>query len=396
MSHPSSCISTSQVCIAWAQVEVLETPTTTNREACGQPHCLQGKHNISRAVTSAAAASGRQPLSDLSCNICPFRPAQPSSLQQPSGLQRAPANTGKCPFAAPSQTKQYLAHQDTPEHQASALSTKNSLPASEHMLSTAEHAAGTTSSVAESASADGVDLAAVEAELDSFADTFAIHPDEALLHAYASLLADKVAEADSTSPCPETYVAAPKALDASEASRPRESLGCGQCTEATSALGSPAESGMQRQQSDCASGQGHSTGPSFTQEQNKDTRSDYQSKPQSDKAEKQHNPVTTPAHEQSSGGSLPSSSTRSLRRAHTQLPEHADDSSGLAEGTTGQAMLVPAGCWQHLLKVWDNWWGLMGQQTYTWHVMMVACFGAQLLMAAYLGLVHQRCATRIA
>ena len=449
-----ACVSTSEViiCIAWAQVEVLKTPTTTNGEACGQP--VSCKHNISRAVNSAAAASGRQPLSDLSRNICPFRPAQPPSLQQPSGLQSAPANTGKCPFAASSQTtQQHLAHQDSSEHQASALSTKNSLPASEPLLSTAGHAAGTPGMVAESASAGGVDLAAVEAELDSFADTFAIHPDEALLHAYASLLADKVAEADSTSPSSdiciaapkavgasetsalldavgsdrcaaaksalnspayaslladkvaeeestspssETYVAAPKAVDASEASRYREAAGCGQCIEAMTALGSPAVSGMQKQQSDCASDRGHSTGPSFTQEQNKGTRSENQGKSQFISRQKQQNHVKMPAHEQSTGGSLPSSSKQSLRGAETQLPDYTDDTSGFGEGATGQAMAVPAGCWDQLLLVWDSWWGWMGQHTYTWRALMVACFGAQLLMAAYFGLVHQRCAPHIA
>lgn len=341
--------------------------------------------NSAKASNVSAAKEDRQPLSGLSCNTCPFRAAQPSCLHQPLAVPSAPATLGKCPFAAPIQESRQQQGLHDPDIQGCLQSTdQTTMPQLKPLTD------------AESASASAVDLKAVEAELDSFADTFAIHPDEALLHAYASLLAEKVAEADidpssgsSTTATKQVHSAA----DVTSSSSQSEAVLPSQTFRASSPEKRGTQTGMdmQRRPWSCDD---HARTQRQTQGQTTQSQTLTHSQSQAPLAsgKSQHgqlcntdnsNTLLQPA---CFAESCPAGAD-SFVAATTAT---AAACAGASEGLKAGAIVVPTGLWGSLLQGLQCCWEYMSKHSVAWHTIMVACFGIQLAMAAYFGLVHQR------
>ena len=252
---------------------------------------------------------------------------------------------------------------------------------------------------AESSSASGVDLKAVEAELDSFADTFAIHPDEALLHAYASLLAEKVAKADidphsssSTTATKQVHSAA----DVTSSSSQSEAVLPSQTFRASSPEKQGTQTGMDMQRRPQSSDE-HAWTQGQTQAQTQSqTQSQTQTQSQSQaplaSGKSQHAQLcdtdnsNTLLQPDCCCESCPAGAN-SFAAATTAT---AAASAGASEGLKAGAIVVPAGLWGSLRQGLQCCWEYMSKRSVAWHTIMVACFGIQWAMAAYFGLIHQR------
>lgn len=257
----------------------------------------------------------------------------------------------------------------------------------------------------EEALTSGVDIAEIEAELDSFADTFAIQPDEALLHAYATLLADKVAEAGSDS-----------AEDVNE-----------DCTQETQQAADPDKAGAQTKHISAADAQRGMCAVTACEAEAADAKPDglavgastwhadsmpgiYSEAPDSaaadstaaDSATAQMTSRDAARNELPNTAGMatisPITGAATCEDAHgAQLKQQPSGPSPCESGDAGQASAArtnTAGAtWHRKLHTWRQCWVWVRGHSRIWHVLMGFCFGAQLIMAAYFGLVHQRYTT---
>lgn len=426
-----------------------------------------GYHSRLNALTAALTA--QQPPRELPGSSRPVRPRQPLSVLQLPRPQKAPAKPGNCPFAVPAKTHTCpfaTPDQANSHHLGQHRTSEQQQPSAQGSTQAWQTPAGQTLA-AEAAPTAGVDLAAVEAELDSFADTFAIQPDEALLHAYASLLAEKVAEADDTAEAiakPEA-TAKPDAATKAEANEQAEATAepeavakpevtakfeadavtayqaealPGILSSASSTTAAPVSFSADSVRNAAPSATSTAVTPALFRkgknagvEQSDDTASDEnrgmdihmcQSHKQAldsadgtDVHSQQHCTAkqTVPLQSRLSGQQETakrwlSRSSQMLQNAHAdaQLPGHVNDedafraaskccnssfsSSTYAEHSRGDAMAGSTGLWQSSVQTWQDCWMWLGKRSVVWHVLTVICFGVQVMIAAYFGLVHQR------
>ncbi|DBA74157.1 TPA: hypothetical protein ACH3X1_010956 [Trebouxia sp. C0004] len=177
-----------------------------------------------------------------------------------------------------------------------------------------------------------VDEPMTEDALREYEQAFSMEPDEAMLQAYATLLADKVAEADMEAD--DTPAAAATASQGTQAGN-----GCPKilCTNA---------------QTD-------------TQMSGKDAKA------------------------MSSGTDI----SRPASHTHSLAEESAEEkTNGWAElaGSDRTGQIEPATCLQSWTAVTNSLWLELLQQPPRWHAVMAACFGVQVAMTLYFSLVHQR------
>ena len=194
--------------------------------------------------------------------------------------------------------------------------------------------------------------------LKEYEQAFAMDPDEAMLQAYASLLADKVAEADSEAdethrdPCsdlqqsgvPSQIHSVPQKDGKVNAGRPTGTQGCRQSSKQDSTSGPMIISNASHSGA-CSEAAAAAAAPS---------------------AEHTQTDATT-------GDSLCNAVS------HTAGDVRAQGSSTMLESIDQDRANGLRSCWQ-----------LLRQQSARWHVLMIACFGIQISMGLYFGLVHQR------
>ena len=359
-------------------------------------------------LDAATVSSDRHPLLPLPSNTCPFRPATAPQAQQPSESQTRPAAGARCPFAAalPQENMPQPAQQHSPCNQQPACpepqgAKKTAAPAVHAELQKPTASADLYCSDDNNAHlcpvpvASGVDLAAMAAEMAAYEDTFATHPDEALLHAYATLLAEKVAEA-GTAPFSSSGQAAESA----------QTLGQSAATETGALRNLAAACGSKEWQLRAEADLGASSGPSWhvtkpTEQQfNAKADSDHavilaelpaavlsqlQSKREADRLGMSPSVEASPSVADQHDQQLLDGDFH----AYTEIQQEQEDNA-TRQKQTQAADAVHTSVWRALQQLCRCCWRGVGQQSVAWHIMMVVIFGVQLALAAYFGLVHQR------
>ena len=200
-----------------------------------------------------------------------------------------------------------------------------------------------------------------EDALREYEQAFSMDPDEAMLQAYASLLADKVAEADMEAD--DTPAAAAAAGQGTQADHDSPKMSCTDAQADTPMLGrGPCSTHVVAitilfiLMPDCQ--------PAiFLFGTGKDA-----------KAESSDTNISRPA-------------------SHTHTEETAEEKThGWTElaGSDKTGQTEPATGLQFWIAVMKSVWDELLQQPPRWHAVMFACFGIQLAMTLYFSLVHQR------
>lgn len=266
--------------------------------------------SMSASTTTAAAASGE---SNSDSHVPHPQLVESSKPQQPEAA-------AKCPF--------HLGQEDS-----------SSLPALPYSMPDAQKDSG---------GSQAQDM--TDEVLKEYEQAFAMDPDEAMLQAYASLLADKVAEADN------------------EADTRHDT-----CSDL--------------QQSDVPQSDGQVDAGGLTDAQNcrQRSRPDNTSSP----VLTSNSPLTGACSEATAAASVPSAEHDQTHItagncSNTAVSHGAANVSAQATSTTLKSIK------QETMNEIQSCWQLSRQQSATWHLLMIAGFGIQIAMSLYFGLVHQR------
>jgi len=265
---------------------------------------------------------------------CPVSFHGESSPSESSALASSPA-TASCPFS---------------------FGNKENIPSQIQPV-------GSQSAAASDEAEAAVDEPMTEDALKEYEQAFSMDPDEAMLQAYAALLADKVAEAEMEAD--DTPAAAAPASQGTQADHdcPKMSRTDAQTDTQMSGRG-PCQRHIAAitilfiLKPDC--------NPSiFFCGAGKDTKA------------------------------VPSGTdiSRPASHTHCMTKESAEEkTNGWAElaGSDKAGQTEPATWWQSWTAVAKSLWHELLQQPPRWHAVMAACFGIQLSMTLYFSLVHQR------
>ena len=323
-----------------------------------EPASAKLQHDI-RPVSSSHAAQSQSQAAQTAvtkqAKVCPISGAKVDLTDAPAA---AAATMGsRCPVSFPGESSPSgsSALGSSPDAASCPFNFGNK----ENIPSQIQPVAAAASDEAEAA----VDEPMTEDALREYEQAFSMDPDEAMLQAYATLLADKVAEADMEAD--DTPAAAATAGQGTQAGNgcPKMSLtnaqtdtqmsGRGPCQRHIAAI-----TVLSILKPDCKpaillSGTG------------KDAKA------------------------VSSGTDI----SRPASQTHSVTEESAEEkTNGWAElaGSDKTGQTEPATWWQSCTAVMKSVWHELLQQPPRWHAVMAACFGTQLAMTLYFSLVHQR------
>ena len=344
-------------------------------------------------VTTAAAASQQAAASDATqAGFCPFSSSHAAQTDTQTAQASAEMQTSACPFsgATAGASKSPLQQPDTAAmHTNSVL---GSLPDEADLDKSSESPAPPTAtasaaacpfhfgnkenipsqnqpSAVQSASSEEADVEAVEPmtedALREYEQAFSMDPDEAMLQAYAALLADKVAETDMAA---DDRSAALHSLDT------QAGLACLVSADSNDGVAA-AQAAVNTHLSNHADAGN-----------NKPNCMNRQLDPGQDKTDPVASTGTTCTHAAGladdhrtpAADSITDAKAKSTFHDRTQQPESASwAEAGLSACRSWMGVI--GSLWQELL-----------QQPPRWHAVMIACFGIQLVMTLYFSLVHQR------
>ena len=322
-------------------------------------------------LTSVTAATTRaQTAASMQTSYCPFGGAQASVTGLAGHTTDASVQSDGC-LGIPKQS--LLTH--SPES-SSAAAPAATCPFSFSTQPTpyepaAEAASGDADTAGSQLMTDDV--------LKEYEHAFSLDPDEAMMHAYAALLADKVAEADTEA-------------DTEAAAYLPEQAGC------------PMMTGLSLQASGHPEAHtppdGHSTAdgsiqaPCSSQQESRQRKAPLADASTEGDADIPSAANTTAAQTDCMAG------PKAGPQAELETNTWAEPVAKCKHEQTKPADWAQAG--QSTSKSWmaviSSLWHDLLQQPPRWHVIMLACFGIQLAMTLYFSLVHQRffpCSLRV-
>ena len=353
-----------------ATAQQTDAPSALKSDAC--PFSLLSAAKTSAPTVSkidtypltsvTAATTSAQTAASMQTSYCPFGGAQASVTGLAGHTTDASVQSGGC-LGIPKQS--LLTH--SPES-SSAAAPAATCPFSFSTQPTPHEPA------AEAASGDA-DTAGSQLMTDDvlkeYEHAFSLDPDEAMMHAYAALLADKVAEADTEA-------------DAEAAAHLPEQAGC------------PMMTGLSLQAS------GH---PEAHTPPDRHSKADGSNQaPCSSQQESRQRKAPLADASTEGDANIPSAANTTAAQTDCMAGPKAGPQAELETNTCAEPMAKRkqeqakpadwAQAGQSTSKSWmaviSSLWHDLLQQPPRWHVIMLACFGIQLAMTLYFSLVHQR------
>lgn len=318
--------------------------------------------------SSAAATAQLQTAHTASSNqasACPFSAAQadvtPDADTPPDAAMPYVRNYDSSPDQSPSP---HLSALDPPLAAATCpfnYENKENMP-----LQCLSQSAGASGASAELDTA--LDEPMTEDALKEYEQAFSMDADDAMLQAYAALLSDKVAQADT-----EANDTPPAAAAAAAGQGSHEGHGCAKMSRMHTEAANPDAQVLHGSQAQADGGN--------------PTADDSQH----DAGQSTSHHGAADAHANFSG--------RSSGTSHAQLDglngksaqsetDAKPESSGLGQAPQATDGFVAQT--QSRVAVLSSMWHELLQQPPRWHATMLACFGVQLAMTLYFSLVHQR------
>ncbi|DBA83269.1 TPA: hypothetical protein ACH3X2_006772 [Trebouxia sp. C0005] len=308
---------------------------TSAKTQLAEPASAKMQHDTCPLSSSHAAQSqshAAQKDVTKQATVCPFSRAQVDLTEchlQGAAATAAATMGSKCPvyFPGESSPSQSSALSSSPDAASCPFNSGN-----KENIPSQIQPVGSQSVAASDEPEAAADEPMTEDALREYEQAFSLDPDEAMLQAYATLLADKVAEAGM------------EAVDT-----PAAAATAGQATQANH---------------DC---------PKMMRT---DAQTDTQMSGKDAKAVSSGRHISRPA-----------------SHTHALIEESAEEkTNGWAElaGSYKTGQTKPATCLQSCTVLTKFLWRELLQQPPRWHAVMAACFGIQFAMTLYFSLVHQR------
>lgn len=343
-------------------------------------------------MTSTSAKPAESALGGAQSGPCPFSSSIAATAQLQTAHTGSSNQASACPFSAAK--ADVTPNADTPPHAAMPSvgyhdSVPDESPSPQSSALGPPPAAATCpfnyenkenmplQSLSQSAGASGAsaDLDAAvnepmtEDALKEYEQAFSMNADEAMLQAYAALLSDKVAEADTEA---NDTSAAADAAAAGQGSH--EGGGCPDMSHIHAEQANPNTQVLHSNQAQADGGN-----PTADDSQHDARQSTSHYGAAADAHANLSDRPTGTSHAQIDG--LDGKSAQTNMHANTEFSGHGQSpqNTGGSVAQTQSRVAVLGSLWHELL-----------QQPPRWHAIMIACFGIQLAMTLYFSLVHQR------